>query len=61
MYWAAASAQIVFIGSLFWMCHHSIVTGSFEEAFVAPAPLSSSSPPPQPTTSTATAATIPSA
>src|SRR3954451_20984668 len=27
MYCLAAFAQIVFIGSLFWMCHHSMVTG----------------------------------
>ena len=27
-YCLTASAQTDFIGSLFWMCHHSIVTGS---------------------------------
>src|SRR5687767_8673276 len=58
MYCLAASAQIVFIGSLFWMCHQLIVTGPSED-FVAADELGSSEPP-QPAT-TAAAATIPSA
>src|SRR4051794_29160842 len=52
MYCLAASAQIVFIGSLFWMCHHSIVTGP--EALLAEESLLSS-PPPHATTSAADA------
>src|SRR3954453_4494106 len=53
MYCLAASAQIVFMGSLFWMCHHSIVTGLPEpeaEFLVAEESLLSS-PPPQATSS----------
>src|SRR3954465_8066096 len=47
MYCLAASAQMVFIGSLFWMCHHSIVTGPL----VAEEVDLSSPPPPQAATS----------
>ena len=36
MYWSAAFFQIVFSGSLFWMCHQSIVTGLVELVFAAP-------------------------
>ena len=60
MYCLAASAQIVFIGSLFWMCHQSIETGSPED-FVAAEELGSSSDPPHPATTMAAAATTPSA
>ena len=60
--WAAsycltASAQTDFIGSLFWMCHHSIVTGSPLLLLLAEPELSSSPLPPHATSSAVAART----